>query len=269
MSEIFDLSMGNSPLILSQPHAGLKLSPGMDVLLTEEAATLPDTDWHMPELYSDIAKELDATVISAQYSRFVVDLNRNPEGASLYPGQDVTELCPTTLFDAKPIYQKDQAPDKAEIEHRKSVFWRPYHAEIVRQIERIHRKFGYVILYDCHSIRSVVPRFFDGTLPDLNLGTADHSSCAPEMIEELSTSLEKCPFSHVLNGRFKGGYITRTYGCPANNVHALQMEIAQKTYMQEKHPFAYDLEKAERLQTTLRHILSALLGWGRQKYGNQ
>jgi len=267
MSDIYDLSIGNSPLLLSQPHGGINLPPSMASRMTEDALTLPDTDWHMQQLYSDIAQKLDATVISARYSRFVVDLNRNPDGSSLYPGQDVTELCPTSLFDETPIYQLGKPPIQVEIEGRKSTFWRPYHTELQRQIKHICDKFGYVILYDCHSIRSVVPRFFEGNLPDLNLGTADGTSCDPMMVEGLRSILDDSSFSHVLNGRFKGGFITRNYGDPKKNIHALQMEIAQKTYMQENYPFHYETEKAQKLQSTLLEIFSALLLWGRQTYG--
>ncbi|MEH6404329.1 MAG: N-formylglutamate deformylase [Sneathiella sp.] len=267
MSDIYDLTAGNSPLILSQPHGGINLPPNMAIRMTEDALKLPDTDWHMQQLYSGIAQQLDATVISARYSRFVVDLNRNPDGSSLYPGQDVTELCPTSLFDETPIYRSGKAPIRAEVEGRRETFWMPYHDELQAQINRIHKKFGYVILYDCHSIRSVVPRFFEGCLPDLNLGSADGTSSNPNMVDGLKGILSGSSYSHILNGRFKGGFITRNYGDPKNNIHALQMEIAQLTYMHEEHPFHYDAPRAEKLQSILLEILSALLLWGSQTYG--
>ncbi|MEP3246478.1 MAG: N-formylglutamate deformylase [Sneathiella sp.] len=268
MPEVFTLTQGDSPLILSQPHPGTELMAGMENRMTMEARLLPDTDWHIPQLYAGIAADLSATVLSARYSRFVADLNRDPEGNSLYPGQSVTSLCPTDLFDDTPIYNKGEEPSDAEIADRRKEFWQPYHDALKAEVERVHALFGYALVYDCHSIRSMVPRFFDGTLPDLNLGTADHTSADPSLVQRLDTDLQGGRYSYIINGRFKGGYITRQYGDPARNIHAVQMEIAQSAYMEESHPFAYDDAKATSLTPILQQLLTTMIQWGRQTYGN-
>lgn len=268
MAEIFNLIVGDSPLVLSQPHPGTRLMDGMADRMTEEALRIPDTDWHIPKLYADIAKELSATVVSAKFSRYVVDLNRDPSGASLYPGQSVTGLCPVDLFEDTPIYQQGKEPDDAEIFERKSYFWQPYHDALRAEIDRVREKFGYALVYDCHSIRSVVPRFFEGTLPDLNLGTADNTSASSDLVTQLAGDLDAGSYTYIVNGRFKGGYITRNYGDPENHVHAVQMETAQSAYMEETHPFAYDEEKAASLQPLLKQLLTTMLDWGQKTYGN-
>ncbi|WP_339630168.1 N-formylglutamate deformylase [uncultured Sneathiella sp.] len=262
--DVFTLNRGSSPLLLSQPHVGLEIPPSIERRLTEPAKVRPDTDWHIDRLYRDIAEELDATVVTAKYSRYVIDLNRDPDGASLYPGQSVTELCPTTLFDNSKLYLDGLEPDEEEIETRRGVFWQPYHDVLAEEIERIKALHGLVLLYDCHSIRSVLPRFFDGRLPTLNLGTGDGISLDPALEETVEKIAAASPYSHALNGRFKGGYITRHYGDPANNIQALQMELAQEDYMLEEAPFTYLTENASALQPTLKQILDAMLDFGRR-----
>ncbi|MZR31871.1 N-formylglutamate deformylase [Sneathiella litorea] len=263
--EVFTLTRGSSPLLLSQPHAGLDVPVSIERRLTEAAKTLPDTDWHIDRLYKPMAEEMDATVLTARFSRYVIDLNRDPKGVSLYPGQSVTELCPTTLFDDSKLYLDGLEPDEEEIEIRRGVFWQPYHDALTEEIERIKAQHGYVLLYDCHSIRSVIPRFFDGRLPTLNIGTGDGSAADTALTDTVENIAAASPYSHALNGRFKGGYITRHYGSPAENVQALQMELTQADYMQEEPPFAYLQEKAAALQPTLRKILDSLLDYGRNR----
>ncbi len=269
MADIFDLKRGDSPLLLSQPHPGILLKDGMQAQLTDAALQLPDTDWHIPELYQEIADDLSATIITARYSRYVADLNRDPSGQSLYPGQSVTGLCPVDLFDDAPIYRDGQTPSDTEVNDRRQEFWQPYHDALQAEVDRLHAKFGYVLVYDCHSIRSIVPRFFEGILPDLNLGTADNCSADPDLVSKLGDVLEIGQHSYIINGRFKGGYITRHYGAPDRHIHAVQMEIAQSAYMEESHPFAYDEAKASSLQPTLKHLLTAMLDWGRQTYDHR
>ncbi|GLQ06599.1 N-formylglutamate deformylase [Sneathiella chinensis] len=268
MSHIYTVSEGTSPLILSQPHPGTQLAPGMEDRLTEAALQLPDTDWHIPDLYADMARDLSATVVQTHYSRYVIDLNRDPGGVSLYPGQSVTELCTTTLFDGSPLYQDGQEPDAAEIEDRKQTYWQPYHDALAAQIARVKAQHGYALVYDCHSIRSVVPRFFEGALPMLNLGTGGGSSAAPELTQCLDQTLANGDYSYVINGRFKGGFITRHYGTPADNVHAVQMEIAQTAYMEEVHPFDWREDKASSLKPHLKTLLETMIAWGRNTYGS-
>lgn len=263
--EVFTLMRGTSPLLLSQPHVGQEIPVSIERRLTDAAKAKPDTDWHIDRLYQQMAEELDATVVTARFSRYVIDLNRDPDGVSLYPGQNVTELCPTTLFDNSKLYLDGLEPDIEEIETRRGVFWQPYHDVLAEEIERIKAQHGYVLLYDCHSIRSVLPRFFEGRLPTLNIGTGDGISADAALAEAVEKIVTNSPYSHALNGRFKGGFITRHYGDPANNIQALQMELAQEDYMSEKAPFSYLPEKAAALQPTLKQILETLLDYGRKR----
>lgn len=262
--DVFNLREGNSPLIISSPHAGTYVPDEIKALFTEEAQSLPDTDWHVDRLYDDFASAEDVTFIRANYSRYVIDLNRPPDDTPLYPGQVKVPLCPDKTFDGVEIYREGCAPDAAEIEQRLKLYWRPYHAEIERQIERALSVHGIAILYDAHSIRQSVPRLFDGILPDLNIGTAGGKSCAPEMAEKVMAAAEASRYSAVLNGRFIGGYITRAHGAPERNVHALQMELAQVNYMDER-SFDYDAEKAADLKAALEQILHAVTDYARAR----
>jgi N-formylglutamate amidohydrolase len=261
MTERYELKRGGSPLILSIPHCGRELSPGLAGRLTPEGRTLIDTDWWLERLY-DFGSALDATVLSARQSRYVIDLNRDPSGASLYPGQATTDLVPSTTFDGAPLYIAGQAPDAAEIAERKRLYFEPYHAALRSEIARVKAQHGLVLLYDCHSIRSVIPRLFTGELPVLNLGTNSGASCAPELQAEIVRTLEEAPaFSHVVNGRFKGGWITRHYGRPVDDIHIVQMELACRAYMQEAPPFAYDEAKAPVIRIVLLAVLMRMLRW--------
>jgi N-formylglutamate deformylase len=263
--EVFTLTRESSPLLLSQPHAGQQIPVSIERRLTEEAKALPDTDWHIDRLYQQMAEELNATVLTARYSRYVIDLNRDPDGVSLYPGQSVTELCPTTLFDNSKLYLDGLEPDEEEIETRRGVFWQPYHDALLEEIKRIKAQHGYVLIYDCHSIRSVLPRFFEGRLPTFNIGTGNGISADADLTAAVEKIAAASPYSYAVNGRFKGGYITRHYGDPARHVQALQMELAQADYMQEEAPFPYLLEKAAALQPTLKQILEIMLDYGRKR----
>jgi formiminoglutamase len=191
-----------------------------------------DTDWWVDRLY-DRADILDATVVRTSISRTVIDVNRDPSGASLYPGQATTELCPTTTFDGEPLYPCEQAPDAAEIERRKARWFAPYHDALATELRRLRDTHAHVVLYDCHSIRSLIPRLFDGRLPHFNIGTNDGASCAPELTRTVLAACGATPFSHVTNGRFRGGFITRHYGRPDQGVNAIQMELACRGYLAE------------------------------------
>jgi N-formylglutamate deformylase len=251
----------DSPLILSLPHSGTELSDGLRRRLTELGRTLPDTDWHIDRLYA-FAENLPATTVQAVFSRYVIDVNRDPSGASLYPGKATTDLVPMTTFAGDPLYLEGQEPDAAEIEERRRTCFDAYHQALASQIDRVKAAHGYALLYDCHSIRSRVPRLFEGELPVLNLGTNDGRSCAPALQQALQAAMANSPLTHVTNGRFKGGWITRHYGDPANGVHAVQMELAQHAYMNEDPPYAYDHDKAQALQPTLLTLLETMLAWG-------
>jgi len=256
MTDIYALSEGQSPLIISIPHSGTKVREDITKNFTAPARTLPDTDWHVDRLYAPYAQANDVTIIQAHYSRYVIDLNRPPDNAALYPGQTKVPLCPDQTFDGADIYESGHTPDDAAIARRLQTYWQPYHDELARQIERLKAKHGFAVLYDAHSIRSSVPRLFDGTLPDLNIGTADGKSCDEKLAQKIYRIADQSGFSAILNGRFIGGHITRSHGDPENHVHAIQMEIAQSAYMDED-SFAYDDAKAAKLIPVLEQILHA------------
>lgn len=259
--DAFRLHRGTAPLLLSIPHVGTAVPEPIRQRLVPEARPLPDTDWHLDQLY-DFAEGLGVSIIQAVQSRYVIDLNRPPDDESLYPGQATTGLCPTIRFDGVPLYWPGAEPDGADIAERVETVWKPYHAALAAELERIKARHGYALLYDAHSIRSVVPRLFDGLLPDLNLGSNGGASAAPALkdrIAEICRTAEG--FTHVVDGRFKGGYITRHYGQPQRNVHALQMELAQRHYMDEDPPFTYRPDVAQPLKAVLRRVLEAMLDW--------
>jgi|TARA_B110000908_G_C10261099_1_gene459328 N-formylglutamate deformylase len=261
MSErkIFDFVQGDSPLLVSMPHVGTSVPSAMSERMTAQARSFPDTDWHVHQLY-DFLEELGVSTLKANYSRYVVDLNRAPGGESLYPGQSVTEVCPTTLFNDQPIYNHGSEPDKAEISARIDTYWQPYHNCIDIELKRIRDKFGYAVLLDAHSIKSRVPRFFEGQLPDFNWGTADGSSCDPLLGERLlAESTAVFPYTPILNGRFKGGFITRNNGRPNESIHAVQLELSQATYMDDEDSFEISPAKADLLRSTLKGLVTVLL----------
>ena len=256
--ELWTLARGDAPLIVDVPHAGIHVPDAIALRLTDAARAAPDTDWHVDRLYA-FARTVGATVLVATHSRYVVDLNRDPSGEALYPGADNTELCPTRTFANEPIYREGEIPGEREIAARRGAYHDPYHATLAAEIARVRARHGHAILLDAHSIRSRVPRFFEGRLPDLNLGTAGGTSCAANVERLAADALSRAPsFSHVVNGRFKGGYVTRHHGFPASGVHALQLEIAQACYMDEQPPFRYDPARASGLVALLERLVIAL-----------
>ena len=261
----FTLHRGTAPLLISFPHVGTHVPPALAARLTPKAREVHDTDWHLPRLY-DFARGLGASLLIATHSRYVIDLNRPPDGASLYPGQSVTALCPVDDFDGESIHlDVADEPGAQEIAERRAAIWQPYHDALAAELARIKAAHGVAVLWDAHSIRSVLPRFFDGKLPDLNLGTADGASCAPELAQALLAVAESAPgFTAVLNGRFKGGHITRAHGRPQDGVHAVQLEMTQSSYMQEAMPFDYLPEQAARIQPTLERLLQTALAFARR-----
>ena len=247
---------GNSPVVLAQPHSGTELPDSVRANLTPAAAGLKDTDWRIPELYEGLLP--DATVVRANFNRYVIDANRSPEDEHLYPGQNTTALVPTTTFENEAVWQTPVGDE--EVSARVRDFHTPYHLALQAELERVRDLHGAVILYDCHSIRSELPFLFDGELPALNVGTFDGKSCAPQITATVSEMcVDHNGFSSVVNGRFKGGWTTRHYGRPDDNIHAVQMEIAQRTYLEsETHPFTYSAEKAAPLRELLAAILAQL-----------
>jgi formiminoglutamase len=267
MSGFVDVRQGGSALILSMPHPGTELAPEVAARLNGTGLAIADTDWWIPRLY-DFADDLDPTVVETRLSRYVIDVNRDPSGASLYPGQATTGLCPTTTFDGDPIYKPGQEPDEAEIARRRNAYFTPYHDTLSAEIERVRKRHGYALLYDCHSIRSVVPRLFEGTLPVFNIGTNSGTSCAPEIEAGVVAACAAATgIDHAVNGRFKGGWITRHYGRPQDNVHAVQMELALRAYMMEAPPWTYLEEVADRTRHVLRQVLETMIEAGTRLYG--
>lgn len=259
--DVYHYHEGSTPLLVSMPHCGTAIPESIARTMSEAALRVPDTDWHVERLY-DFASELGAGVLRARYSRYVIDLNRPPDDTTLYPGQSNTELCPTTAFDFSKIYREGCAPTQQDIARRIETYWRPYHDRLRDALARIRERHGIAVLYEAHTIRSQVPRFFEGVLPDLNLGSADGASCAPELERVLGQVLAGTNnFTHVINGRFKGGYTTRAYGGPDSGVHAVQLELSQRTYMDEDYPFTYREDKAARVQPILRRLLERTLEW--------
>ncbi|MCV4110765.1 N-formylglutamate deformylase [Pseudomonas aeruginosa] len=265
MDEVLSFKRGRVPLLISMPHPGTRLTPAVDAGLVEEARALTDTDWHIPRLY-DFAEELGASTLAAHYSRYVVDLNRPSDDKPLY-STATTGLYPDTLFDGRPLYREGMAPSAEERMRYLAEVWTPYHRAIAEELARLKAEFGYALLWDAHSIRSQVPHLFDGRLPDFNLGTNAGASCDPALAARLEAVCAAAEgYSHVLNGRFKGGHITRHYGQPGQHVHAVQLELAQCTYMEERVPFAYHADLAEPTREVIRALLETLLAWGRERY---
>jgi formiminoglutamase len=227
------IRQGSAPLILSIPHAGTELPEALQPALVSPWLARKDADWWLPELYA-FAEALDATIIRTKISRTIIDVNRDPSGASLYPGQATTGLCPTETFDGEPLYRARQEPDDTEILLRRVTYFDPYHEAIAAEISRLRRMHHSIVLYDCHSIRSEIPRFFPGILPNFNLGTNDDNACDPTITDRVAAICGADPrFTSVVNGRFKGGYITRHYGNPIDGINAIQMELACRGYMDE------------------------------------
>lgn len=246
---------GDGPVILGLPHTGTFLPDAVMARLNDRGRVLADTDWHVERLYDGLLP--GATTVRATFHRYAIDANRGPDDASLYPGQNTTGLVPLTDFDGVPIWT--EAPSAGEVEERKARFHAPYHAALAAEIARVRARHGVAILYDCHSIRSVIPFLFEGVLPDFNIGTAGGVSCAPAIEAAAQEVASATGRRWVVNGRFRGGWTTRHYGRPESGVHAIQMELAQSTYLaSEAPPFAYDEAKAAALRKPLREILARI-----------
>lgn len=257
--DTFTLTRGHVPLLISLPHNGTWLPDDLAARMQPGARRVPDTDWHVARLYEPLAQELGASLIKPLASRYVVDLNRPGDGHALYPGRRETGLAPTIGFDGQPLYLDGQAPDADDIRRRVETWWRPYHEALAGELARLKAQHGKVVLWDGHSIKSHVPMLFEGRLPDFNLGTADGASCSADLQWSLTRALEgQRRYDFVVNGRFKGGHITRHYGQPAEGVQAVQLELAQCQYMDEE-SFAWDEAKAVQVQAIIRELLRCCL----------
>lgn len=255
MNSTYTLSRGNIGMLISMPHNGQNIPEVIANTMTNSAKNVADTDWYIDKLY-DFATSMGIYTIIPNYNRYVIDLNRSPNGEVLYSGADNTELCPTTAFDLSPLYLKNHEPTSQDIANRIEEYWQPYHHALESTLIELKQKYKKVILLDAHSILSHVPRFFEGKLPDFNFGTADGSSCDP-LLTACIESIDLSPYTSVFNGRFKGGYITRAYGDPKNNIHAVQLELSQHTYMDEVSNH-YNEQKAEQVKVKLKRFVECL-----------
>lgn len=259
---VFKLRQGRTPLLISMPHVGTAIPEDQQHRYLPRALDSEDTDWHLQRLYCEIAEELGASLIAPHYSRYLIDLNRPPEDTPMYPGASNTELCPTRFFSGEPLYREGQAPDEAEKLRRREHFWLPYHRALHAELQRLKQLHGHALLFDAHSIRSELPWLFAGRLPDLNLGTVEGRSCDAAITAALGALLAgQGDYTQVVNGRFKGGFITRHYGQPPNGWHAVQLEMCWRCYMREDGSFAYDEQLAAAVQPLLRQMLQTLLAW--------
>jgi N-formylglutamate deformylase len=255
---LFSLRRRESPLIISIPHLGTRIPTDLHQQYTPQALTLADTDWHLDRLY-EFATALEATVIQGTISRYVIDLNRPATGESLYPGMITTSLCPTETFRGEPIYRDGLAPHEGEVARRTEAYWRPYHNALKGEIARLRAVHPHVLLWEAHSIASVLPRMFAGKLPDLNFGTSDGQACDETVIASAIAFARRSELSWVLNGRYKGGFITRRYGAPASGIHAIQLEMCQSLYMDETAPFEWRADLAEHVAPTVRACVEGAL----------
>lgn len=267
MSDWLTIHRGDAPLIVSIPHAGTEIPADVEAALVSPWIGRKDADWYVDRLY-DFGEDLGATIVATSISRTVVDVNRDPSGASLYPGQATTELCPTTTFDGEPLCR--EAPDEPEIARRVDSYFRPYHAVLEAEIARLRALHPAVVLYEAHSIRSVVPRLFDGELPRFNIGTNGGRSCAVALAARVEGAIDDV--SRVVNGRFKGGWTTRHYGRPEQGVHAIQMELAMRGYLDEPAaltpetwPVRYDDARAAPMRETLALVLRACIAFAKEQ----
>jgi N-formylglutamate deformylase len=264
------VARGEAPLIVSIPHTGTVIPSDYETGLVSPWLSRKDADWWIERLY-DFVAGLGATLVRTTISRTVIDVNRDPSGVSLYPGQATTELCPTTTFDGEPLYHAGAEPSEQAIAERRKRFFDPYHATLQAEVERLRAQHAAIVIYDCHSIRSVIPRLFEGTLPHFNIGTNSGASCAPALSRAVEGLCAESGFTHVVNGRFKGGHITRSLGKPDAGVHAIQMELACRGYMKEplgpvtenRWPTPYDETEAAPMRAVLARILDACLTFAR------
>jgi N-formylglutamate deformylase len=262
MNESYDLVTGDIGMLISMPHNGQLIPEEIAQTMTEKAQHVADTDWYMDKLY-DFAQGLGVSVIKPKYSRYVIDLNRNIDGVNLYPGANSTELCPTTAFDLSPLYKLGQEPDDTEIQRRIALYWQPYHQALRDTLAQMKAKFGKVVLLDAHSILSEVPRFFEGQLPDFNFGNANGASCSDDLMAEIM-QLDLSPYSSVANGRFKGGFITRGFGKPEEDIHTVQLELSQHTYMDEPSDH-YNEKKAAQVKSKLKAFVNCLADYAQRQ----
>lgn len=261
----FTLHRGHGPVLISLPHVGTEIPLDLQEHLVPAALQVPDTDWHLETLYA-FSKDLGASLLVPRYSRYLIDLNRPPQNEPMYPGANNTELCPTRAFTGEPLYREGRTPDAAAVAQRIDLAWRPYHQALADELERLRQLHGHAVLFDGHSIKGELPWLFEGSLPDLNLGTASGTSCADELREQLTQVLAgQSRYSQVVDGRFKGGYITRHYGRPAQGIHAVQLEMAWRCYMRDEPTpvsnYRIDPQRQAEVTPVLNELILTLMHW--------
>ena len=255
------LHRGSTPLLVSVPHAGTVIPPDQQHRHVERALQVEDTDWFLDRLYAFVA-DLGASLLVPVHSRYLIDLNRPSENTPMYAGQNNTELCPTRFFTGEPLYREGQAPDAAEIARRVGAYWQPYHDTLQAELQRLHAEHGHAVLFDAHSIKGELPWLFEGTLPHMNLGTVGGTSCAPALRDALAgVFAAQQRYTHVVDGRFKGGHITREYGQPAAGVHTVQLEMCWRAYMEETPPYLWHEARAAAVTPLLTQLVQTLLNW--------
>jgi len=256
---IYTLHPSNTPLLISMPHNGFAIPEPLRSRMTQAAQSSPDTDWFLDRLYA-FAAEMGIGMLNPHFSRYVIDLNRPADNANLYPGQDTTSLCPVDRFDSGPIYLSGQEPDDQEIQSRIDTYWKPYHQALQLEVRRLHQEFGKVLIFEAHSIAAEVPRFFSGKLPDLNFGTQSGQSCSSDLEARMVNIAENSGYSWVLNGRFKGGYITRAYHQVPEQIYTLQLELSQATYLDPQR-LTWKADQAEEIIPVLKKVVQSALDW--------
>jgi N-formylglutamate deformylase len=255
------LHRGSTPLLVSIPHAGTVIPADQQHRYVPRALRVEDTDWFLDRLYA-FAADLGASLLVPVHSRYLVDLNRPSDNQPMYAGQNNTELCPTRFFTGEPLYRDGQAPDAAEIERRVKTYWQPYHDTVQGELERLRAVHGHAVLFDAHSIKSELPWLFDGRLPHMNLGTVGGSSCAPTLRNALAGMFAaQQRYTHVVDGRFKGGHITRQHGRPQEGVHAVQLEMCWRAYMEETPPYRWSDVRAAEVTPVLRQLVQTMIDW--------
>jgi N-formylglutamate deformylase len=261
MNDVYTLHRGSTALLISFPHVGTAIPPDQQHRYTPRALQVEDTDWFLDRLYG-FAAELGATLVVPRHSRYLIDLNRSSDNRPMYPGQNNTELCPTRHFTGEPLYREGQAPDEGEVQRRVQRYWQPYHDALRDELAELKAAHGHAVLFDAHSIKSELPWLFEGTLPHLNVGTVQGRSCAATLRAAVAAVFEsQTGFSHVVDGRFKGGHITRHFGQPAQGVHTVQLEMCWRAYMDETPPYRWHEARAAQVTPLLRQLVQALLAW--------
>lgn len=257
----FTLHRGRTPLLVSMPHVGTHIPEPMRALYTERALGVEDTDWFLDRLYAFVT-DLGASLIVPVESRFVIDLNRSSDNQPMYPGRNNTELCPTRFFTGDPVYRDGCAPDESEIRRRVATYWQPYHDTLHEELQRLKAAHGHAVLFDAHSIKGELPWLFEGRLPDMNLGTVEGRSCAPGLRAAVHGVFQaQTDYSHVLDGRFKGGHITRHFGQPEKGLHTVQLEMSWRAYMDATPPFRWHAARAAAVTPLLRRLVQTMVDW--------